>query len=323
MIRKIVLALCMATLLLLGTGTAFGQCSWSTKVVLSQTTSDQPGLATYTPASGINTIYLMYVGTDSNRTLNAMESTNGTSWGSQTPLKGWQSSHGVALAGAPPNSGGCPYLITAWPNRSNNVLYAATSANGYQWSGPYSLTLSSTATPAINPGNGDIAYQDPTTTMIAVMPATCSLHYNPDNPPTWHFFGDAEGCPFPTDCTTTSSGSPAFPAPLAIAMGTNQPIWAQTYVSAFELPGGSNTYSGYGVTGTYIPSPGGSELPTYYLAWRGGSGNINFWSSLSGLKVCSDTSNSAPAMTFFNGFLYVAWRSSSNNTINIASIGEF
>jgi len=133
-------------------------------------------------------------------------------------------------------------------------------------------------------------------------------------------------CPFSTYCTTTSSGSPAF-LPynygiLAIAQGANEPIYAQTineygtYSSIFEVGGSSSTYSGYGVTGAIAGT-------NSYLAWRGGSGNINLWSSSTGTKACSDTSNSAPAITSFNGALYVAWRSSSNNTINVASIPPF
>lgn len=219
MLRKKALTLCMATLLLLGTGTAFGQCSWSTKVVHTQTTSNQPALAAYTVSGTTKKIFLAYVGTDSNRTLNVMESTNGTSWGSQTVLTGWQSSSGVALGGAPPNFSGCGYLI------------------------------------------------------------------------------------------------------IAIAQGANEPIYAQTineygtYSSIFEV-GGSSSYSGYGITGAIAGT-------NSYLAWRGGSGNINLWSSSTGTKACSDTSNSAPAITSFNGALYVAWRSSSNNTINVASIPPF
>ena len=174
MLRKKALALCMATLLLLGTGTAFGQCSWSTKVVHTQTTSNQPALAAYTVSGTTKKIFLAYVGTDSNRTLNVMESTNGTSWGSQTVLTGWQSSSGVALGGAPPNFSGCGYLIIAYPNRSNNVLYAGLSGDGYNWSGPVNLSAVATSTPAVDYSNGDIAYKD-SSGRIAVYPATCSL----------------------------------------------------------------------------------------------------------------------------------------------------
>jgi hypothetical protein len=314
MLRTKASALCVATLLFLGTGTAFGQCSWSTKVVLTQTTSDQPGLAAYT-VSGTNKIVLAYVGTDSNRTLNVMTFTNGTSWGSQTPLKGWQSSYGVALGGAN-FVGGCAYLIMAWPNRSNNVLYAADSADSYHWSGPVSLQDVISSTPAIDAYLGDIAYRIKSTNLIAKMATGCSLAYVQS---TYNFFDEISGCPFPNVCTTTSSGSPAVSIDSvvrAIAMGVNQPIYAQIADgSIFQVGTSSSTYSGYGITGACVGA-------NQYLAWRGGSGNINLWSSSTGTKVCSDTSNSAPTITSFNGALYVAWRS-SNNTINIASIPPF
>lgn len=320
--KKGAFALCIM-LLFLNVSQAFGDCSWSSKVVLSDTTSDVPGLTAFN-VSGTNKLFLAYVGTDSNRTINVEQSTDGQHFNNKVVLSSMRSSYGVGITGSP--SGVCNALYLGFPGRDpSTTMNASKSTDGINWSGPVQLFPGAQSAPAFDSSLKPVLFgynSFSTGGVAATRTFDCNIgSLTVDNT---NFFPPA----------TKASGVVGPPALYGevtsgvhhiirgVAFGPNNGFEYEKDDNGLVFSDSAN-WSDSGLVGLVNAS---NPTNGRYLAWKGGegSGNINIKNYDNGAQdVCSDTTVSTPALAFFNGKLWVAWRSSTNNTINVASLSPF
>jgi hypothetical protein len=309
---------------------AFGQCSWSSKVVLSWTTSDQPGITSFT-AGGVNKLFVTFVGTDSNRTVNVGQSTNGTTFTNLVVLTSMRSSRGVAISGSPATA--CNSLYLAFPGRDGSAtMNVAKSSNGISWTGPNQPFTIVRSTPAMDTSLTTIGIGYSTDHTLGQVAAertfNCNVGSVSAQDTDYWWTTNCSSVPPGISCPTYSNGSPAMAGAVvsshwqgikAVAQ-PNIDLYARLIAYARDLGNPTSlggNWSSAGITGAMNPSTG-----IGYLAWRGGDGKINLANENAGQRICSDTSPSTPTIGFFQGKLYVIWRG-GDNKLNVASLTPF
>jgi hypothetical protein len=258
-----------------------------------------------------------------------MQAQDGFSFGSPAVVSNFMASHGVGLAYSP----SCGRLFLGFsgrdPYKSINVAY---STDGVNWAAPniYSGWASpSSSGPVLVPdpsGNsneigvawtGDSSYNNP----AYVLNVDCD-GANPTvtSPVSTPFMGDSSGA------AADAQGRPAWATNgTAADIRAYSDYWGQHYIywemndagqASTQL--GAN-WSNVGPSLAVDPSSGNR-----YICWLSGSNNdIIIQNMGTGTTLqFSDWSDNTPAMTVYNGKLFVVWRGGNNN-VNVASLNLF
>jgi hypothetical protein len=299
-----------------------GNPPWVNHVILSDTTSAEPGLAPFGAK-----LYLSWVGTDPSRTLNVESSTDGLSYSNHVVLQNIQNAQGgAAIVGCAQ----CNQLYMAIRNTSSAVLVTR-SSDGINWAYPTPVPIlpGVDSTPALSPfGNGAVAF------------TTQSCQGGTARRPHVANFNDCSLSSF-TTCPVGLPTCGTIFTNVDCLLQANSPLgWNNTTtgdVRVFSCAGGSGCQSGnlYYTIGAGSPvqitgdtsgqgprvtvTPSGAK----YIAYRGTNSKIYVRNIGSGARVSgNDWSNSSPAIAYFNGYLYVVWRG-GDNKLNVASISPF
>ncbi len=311
----------ISTLFLLSAIEAFGQCNWTGRAILNETTSAQPGLAPFN-VGGQDRLFLAWAGTDGNRTVNVMSSADGFNYTNKVILAQMQSRHGVGLVGSP----GCSSLYLAFSGRDASAnLNLARSFDGINWSGPFSFSCffapCTSSTPVLigNPapvfgGNIAAGFRAGADSLdLSTFP--CDLSSGTDG--CFYFIPGTGFC-----ADERSVGAPAWANTAGIDIKASARPNMDHIVFQLNMGQGDalfNEWSDDGPSATINPATG-----TVYIAWRGGNdGRINIINLSTRQKlICTDWSPNTPVLAVFGGRLFVAWRG-GDNKINIGSLNFF
>ncbi len=316
------------------------QCNWSTKVTLAENNIyAPPGLT----ASGDRLILTWASGSDSSGgVFNSMISFNGVNWSNKVTRPDFPRIAKFVLGGlgmtySPP----CGGVYAAWRDNNNN-MWATKSADGINWDSALFIVGSALSAPALRGDNGSLpigfAFSTNSSTYPGMYEAfkgklNCDFS-NPVFPIQPCFFNDGclyyhgEFAPIPpawagaggtTELSAIATGPPN--------RGIAQILYEMNNDFTQSLPDGF--WSNNGLAGTVNPNDG-----TPYLAWNchsdfgdtcsgSGSGRINILNVITRAHmICDEPSPYNPAMTFFQGKIWVAWRSAPplSGSITIASL---
>lgn len=315
-----------------------GSCSWSNKEVLSQTTGGQPGLTVFG-----GKLYLAYIGTSQND-ISVESAADGFTFQNQVILSSMRSNLGVGLGSSDNTPNSCSQIFLGYVGTdSNSTLNFAASSDGINWSSQVTTYSSATATPQFGNLDSQVQYtfsqwnvysSDP---WAAIASFRCPGVNSNNDLSYWLFNGCPSGNP---GCGGNSTGSVGFSEQLIYY---NNEELGPFFIKSLAEPGATSTwpieYAVSGMTGraylgenwstsgdtaTMIPN---YPHPDYYLAWKGSGGYLNiahvdYYGNFLAQDQCSDWSTSTPAIAYFNGLLFVAWRG-GNNQINVASLRPF
>jgi hypothetical protein len=324
---------------------ALAQCNWSTKVRLAQNNIvAPPGLA----SSGDRLILTWGGGSDLNGgVFTSMISFNGVNWSNQVTRPDFPR---IAVVGNPYNGLGMTYsppcngVYAAWRDNNNN-MWATKSADGINWDAAHFIVGSALSGPALRGDNGSLPIGFAFSTNSSTYPGkfesfkgkfNCDFS-NPVFPIQGCFFND--GCLYyhgqsalytpawagaggMTELSAITTGSPNI--------GIAQILYEVNNDFTQSLPDGF--WSNNGLAGTVNPSDG-----TPYIAWTchpdsgdtcsgSGTGTINILNVITRAHmVCTgDASARNPAMTFFQGKIWVAWqRGTITSDLTVASLNPF
>lgn len=344
-------------MMLSATPQALAQCNWSTKVVLGHHTNAQPGLT----ASG-DRLILTWAGS-SNGGFNSMISFDGVNWSNHTLRLDFPR---IALghsgrAADPRPSGGlgmthsptCGGVYVGWRD-TNNSLWATRSADGVNWESPLWIIGSALSAPALRGDDGSL----PIGFAFSTYSSTYSGRFEPFK---GKFDCDFSNIVFPIQSTFFNPYGPQLQimpsSPLwtgaggtnevsALAEGSQTVVVGTTFIQ-YQVTGftpralyinSSIAWSNNGVAGTVNPNDG---IP--YFVWNchpddgdtckpESVGKINIFKMVDPFnsdgvhQLCADWSVYNPAVTFFQGKIWIAWRgggSGQTGYINIASLNPF
>jgi hypothetical protein len=334
---------------------AFTQCPWSTKVVLGEVANGQPGLAAFKGPDGVTRLFLTW-GEQGNNQLDSLVSTDGVNWTNKLVLPQFPRVYCSICDSAPFMKGGvsmtasttCNYAYVAWMDPNHNI-YAARSQYGTGWDGAYFIYGPAQATPSLRGDESSlpIGFAFPIIDRLVggydIQKGAFNCNFtNPHLVDTGYrcFF---YGCDFigsPPDqyqpATPTWTGANGTTELRGYGQGVNpngygpQPIIYEVNSGPLNvIPAGNWTDNG--LEGLVNPTNGQS-----YLAWTcrkfssdtcHGTPFISIWNITTGAhKLCGDWSIAKPAMAFFNGKTWIAWRgqwSDALGYINVASINPF
>jgi hypothetical protein len=330
------------------------QCNWSTKVVLNDFTSAVPGLT----ATGDRLVLTWSVGVDG--VLNSMISFDGVNWSNKVtrtdfPRIAWGYRGGLGMTYSPT----CGYVYVGWRDGSNN-MWATRSVDGINWEAPrFIVSATALSAPALRGDNGALpigfAFSTYSSTPNFFTPIKGKFNCDFSNPvlPSqanfWNPFhetvptpvaGGQEKAIMPlwtgaggtTELSTYAIGAQvnSTPGVKYIHFQVNNSYPYQLYA------GGINAWSNNGVAGTVNPNDGAP-----YIVWTchpddgdtckpESTGRINIFKMVEPInsggvhRVCADWSTFNPAVTFFQGKIWIAWKGggtvNSAGFINIASI---
>jgi hypothetical protein len=249
---------------------------------------------------------------------------------------------GLGMTYSPP----CGGVYAAWRDNNNN-MWATKSADGVNWDAAQFIVGSALSAPALRGDNGSLPIGFGFSTNSSTYPGqfeafkgkfNCDFS-NPAFPSQGCFFND--GCLYShgqtgawTPAWTGAGGTTELSA---IATGSPNRGLAEILYEVNNdftqsLPDGF--WSNNGLAGTVNPNDG-----TPYIAWNchpdsgdtcsgSGSGRINILNVITRAQmICTDASSFNPAMTFFQGKIWVAWRSTVTNpirtAITVASVNPF
>jgi hypothetical protein len=350
--RYSLLALMIAVISILAifggaTTQALAQCNWSTKTLLSHHTNAQPGLT----AAG-DRLVLGWAGSGDESFMNSMISFDGVNWFNQVSRTDFPQiaiGHGGTIDNPSPSGGlgmtyspACGNVYASWRDNSNN-MWATRSVDGINWETPR-MIVSGTAlsAPALRGDDGSLpigfAVTIPNSSSATFLASKGKFNCDFSNivfPSQAGFFDSSlQGGPSPDVWIPDSVAWTGALGTTKLSAITSGLPWAGITV---ELNNSRATLGSYwsnnGLAGTVNPNDGAP-----YLAWtchddKGGNcspdstGKINIHNVKTGAHLtCADWSIFNPAMTFFHGKIWIAWRareSDQTGFIHIASLNPF
>ncbi|MGH9451713.1 MAG: hypothetical protein ACRD11_14445 [Terriglobia bacterium] len=289
--------------------------------MLPRLTSGQPGLMAF-GQRGARRLYLAYVGAGGAGRVAVAASSDGKQFRTTAGPTGLTGVFGVQLA----QSIACGSLLLASAGmRLDNPLELSLSTDGSRWLAPVVTGSGLESTPAVigaiaaNAKGWSTAYLADRPEILD-QPLVASRTFNCDlsaaSKEEYCFFSGGTCETFP------AVGTPAWAIlggdyVQAVAEGGGgQILQSDPHASAVPQGHASDT----GVSAAIDPKTGRG-----YLAWEESSGNhISLFDNTSGaIRTCNEYTFSPPAITFFKGLLWIAWRGGPDNRINVASLKPF
>jgi hypothetical protein len=353
--RRKMMALLSILVIFTSTQQALAQCNWSTKVVLFAHTNAQPGL-TALP----DRLVLTWAGTN-NGHFNSLISVDGVNWSnhvirSNFPIIKERYAGGLGMTYSAP----CGAGYAGW-NDPFGRLWATRTFNGIIWDPPQLImspfgeggaTRYAFSAPALRGDDPSLPIGFGVTSTSTIWPDqfqvfkgkfTCDMG-NPVFPIQPSFFNRYV---FHDGLASTRQREPSTPVWTGaggmelsvLASGADDFVniesmyYQYTGIDARTIDFAVNFWSNNGVAGVVNPNNGNSIISWTCHPGNGdtcrpeSTGRVNLRNlNTGGGQVCADWSIYNPAMTFYQGKIWLAWRgneSGQTGFINVASINPF